>query len=438
MKPKVLHQEAMMYSNEAKKEFALGNFTKSFELYKISAEIESEVADFFLDREDLEPTRSIIIRSAVFLNLKAGNIEKAKRYIFWGLLNLSDENILLQLNDALEIAMSYNGLNPEEVSMQYSHLNLLRQNSINYILEPVELKHGPSIGLDMIKSFADDYCKSIKAFTFSKVKKIINVTEDNINRIKRELNEIINPLIVSASYGSLRFGLSNDFVRRGNELKEISKLKENVIEDYHNEILTNPLQDEDIQSIKEKYSEEEIDSIFKPLVKMRSTNSNYNIGFYDKGSFRINKTTKIANKQKNKLISLPEFSKEDIGVLESSIIHKREEGAGKLKKRTIYSEILKEYKAEYRIKELIPKNGKPILLNNDLLVELEFNAEVGFTFRYLDLNIEFSAVGLDEAFKGFQYSLYDKIKELIKCKDDPKNIDYISIISDLINDLNSI
>ncbi|MCL1671689.1 hypothetical protein [Elizabethkingia ursingii] len=438
MKPKVLHQEAMSYSNEAKREFSLGNYQKAHELYKKSAEIENSVADFFMNREDLEPTRSIIIRSAAFLNIKAGDIEKAKEYIFWGLLNLSDENIKKQLNDALEVVVSYGALAPEEVSKQYSHLTVLRQNSINYIIEPAKLTHGHSIGLDMIRSFADDYTKSIKAYTLSKIKDIIEVTEENINKVRKEINEIINPLIVNAGYSSLRFGLANDFIRRGHEESEIIKLKENVIEDYHNEILINPLNENDIKEIKEKYTDDEIDSIFKPLIKMRSVNSNYNIGFYEKNSFRVTKPSKIGSKQKSKLISLPLLSKEDIGVLENKIIHKREQGAGKLKTTTIHSEILKEYKSEFEMNMLEPKNLKPIILNYGIVIEREFNAEIGFTLRYLDLDVEFSAIDSTEAFYGFTHNLIEKIKEIINNRDRPENKEHFLIVKDLISNIDSI
>src|SRR5690606_8050774 len=126
MKPKIVHQEAMDFSFKAKQALMEGNYGASFELYKKSAELESQVADFYIDKPELEPTRSIIIRSAAFMNLKAGLIEESKKYIFIGLLNTTDESIKEQLNNALEIAVSFGNLSQEKASNEYNYLTLLR------------------------------------------------------------------------------------------------------------------------------------------------------------------------------------------------------------------------------------------------------------------------------------------------------------------------
>lgn len=87
----------MELSFQAKTALDLQNYQDAFEKYKEAAKLEGEVADFYLDKEDLEPTRSIIIRSAAILNLKAGLIDEAQRFIFFGLMNLKDTNIKEQL-----------------------------------------------------------------------------------------------------------------------------------------------------------------------------------------------------------------------------------------------------------------------------------------------------------------------------------------------------
>lgn len=91
MKPKVMHQEAMDYSFKARQALEQGLYGNAFELYTKAAELESQVAEFYFDKPDLEPTRSVVIRSAAFLNIKAGLVENAKRFICFGLLNSKDE-----------------------------------------------------------------------------------------------------------------------------------------------------------------------------------------------------------------------------------------------------------------------------------------------------------------------------------------------------------
>ena len=75
MKPKVIHQEAMDFSFKAKQALEQGNYTAAFDLYIEAASLESQVAEFYFDKPELEPTRSVVIRSAAYLNIKAGQIE---------------------------------------------------------------------------------------------------------------------------------------------------------------------------------------------------------------------------------------------------------------------------------------------------------------------------------------------------------------------------
>ena len=97
MKPKLLHQQAMDYSFKAKQALMDNNYGASFELYKKAADLESQVAEFYFDKPELEPTRSIVIRSAAFLNLKAGLYEIAQKFIFFGLLTVLQIELHQQL-----------------------------------------------------------------------------------------------------------------------------------------------------------------------------------------------------------------------------------------------------------------------------------------------------------------------------------------------------
>lgn len=136
MIPKLIHQKAMDYSFRAKQALEEGKHSSAFELYIKAAELESKVAEFYFDKPESEPTRSVIIRSAAFLNIKAGLIENAKRFIFFGLLNTNDQLIKDQLNNALELAVSLGNMPAEAASGEYNYINLLRQRSVHYILEP--------------------------------------------------------------------------------------------------------------------------------------------------------------------------------------------------------------------------------------------------------------------------------------------------------------
>lgn len=70
--PKILHREAMKYAQDAFIEEVNENDTKAFDLYEKAFELEREAALNYLNK-DIEPTRSVLFRSAASL---AKNIKK--------------------------------------------------------------------------------------------------------------------------------------------------------------------------------------------------------------------------------------------------------------------------------------------------------------------------------------------------------------------------
>lgn len=417
MKPKLVHQEAMNYSLNAKKALTEGDHSTAFDLYKKAAELESQVADFYFDKPEIEPTRSIMIRSAAFMNLKAGLIENAKKYIFFGLLNSTDETIKEQLNDALELAVSLDNLSPKAASEEFNYLNLLRQRSIHYVIEPSNPFFGHSVSLGMIKDFSDNYLKSLKAFALSKLKKALNIKAEIEDSIAKDLDKLINPLITNSAYGSFKFSVANDFLQRDGEDKELVQLKSNVISKYHNEIFINPLSDTDIDTIKKNYDEEEVNDIFRPLVKIKSANSSYKVGYYDTDNFSKIYTGKIINKQKIKLITVKPLTQEDIGELESSIIHKRSSQSGKVTKKTIFKEHLKSYETEIKTNQIDPVNHAPLILNEEIIINMSFDSNTGFTFSFDDFRIQTTDIEFESAYKDFHSTFYKKLITIVNKAD---------------------
>lgn len=412
MKPKVLHQEAMDYSFKARLALEQGFYAKAFELYSISADLESQVAEFYFDKPDLDPTRSVIIRSAAFLNIKAGQIEKAKRFIYFGLLYCKDDQILEQLNNALELAVSLADISKDAASREFNYLNLLRQRSINYVIEPTSLAYGHSVSLEMIRDFSGDYLKSLKAYALSKFKQFLKSGEEFEEALKKEIDKIINPLITNSAYGSFKFSMANDYLSREGENQEVLELKANVVAKYHNEIFTNPLTDEDIALLKRKFSSEEINEIFRPLAKIKSNNSPYKVGYYDSNDFHKKFAKKIINTQRKQLLTIRPITPEDIGELESSITHKRSSIDGKVHTTTIFKQQMKSAELNIRTNQIEPTEHAPIILNEEIILDLNFNSITGFTFSYPDFRIENTEVEYHKALKGFYNAFYKKLKKL--------------------------
>ncbi len=414
MKPKLIHQEAMEYSFKARQAFDQGLYADAFDLYAKAAELESQVAEFYFDKPDLEPTRSVIIRSAAFLNIKAGMIENAKRFIFFGLLNSKDDQIICELNNALELTVSLGRMNNEAASREFNYLNMLRQRSVHYVIEPSTPAFGHSVSLESIRDFSSDYLKSLKAFAISKIKKVLKINEEIEDAFKNEIDKLINPLVTSSAYGSFKFSIANDFLSREGESQELLELKANVVAKYHNEIFINPLNDEDIQEIKSMYSPDEVNEIFKPLARIKSNSSSYKVGYYDSEDYNKKFASKIINKQRQKLLTVKPITQEDIGELESSITHRRNSQDGKVHKTTIFKQQMKSAEWNIKTNQIEPVDHSPIILNEDIVVDVNFNSNSGFTISYSDFRVVKTNIEYNKALKDFYNEFYHKLKYLSK------------------------
>jgi hypothetical protein len=417
MKPRVIHQQAMNFSFKAKEALEQGSHSEAFEFYVEAAKLESQVADFYLDKPELEPTRSVVIRSAAFLNLKAGMLENAKRFIFFGLLNIEDKFIKAQLNNALEVAVSLGNLSGEFASDEFNYFNLMRQRSIHYILEPSTPIFGKSVGLDMIKEFSENYLQSIKAYAISKLKNLGEFKTDIQKSILKEVDKLVNPVVTSAAYGSFKFSIANDFLSRDGEEREVLELKSNVIAKYHYEIFINPLTDADIDSIKNQFDEEDINDIFRPLAKIKANNSKYVVGYYASEDFEKKYLSRIVNKQRNKLLTIKNITQEDIGELESSIVHRSSSRDGKVHSTTIHKEKLKAFEFDHKTNQIEPSNHNPLILNEEILLAVLFNSDDGFTISFDDFGVQYRDTRFDKTLKGFYDLFYFKVKNLVNTSD---------------------
>ncbi|MGV3597104.1 MAG: hypothetical protein ACO1PI_04500 [Bacteroidota bacterium] len=414
MKPKELHNQAMNYSFMAKKALNEGEHDLASKYYILAANLESEVADFYIDKSDLEPTRSIIIRSAAFLNIKAGQIETALKYIYTGLLHSQDNLIKEQLNGALELAISLRSQTPTDASNEFNYLNRLKQKSVHYIIEPNVNTYSSAVSFQMIREFIDGYLKSVKAYSISKLRGVIDITDGIENSIKKEIDNLVNPLLTNAGWGSFKFSIANDYLQRSGESRELVDFKSNVLSDYHQEIFINPLSDDDIESLKSKYGADGVDKIFRPLTKIKSPNSTYKVGYYDMDNFNKIFVNRIINHQKQKLLTEKTLSDESISELENLIIHKGSTKNGKNFQKTIVRENFKSFEFDKRINLISPQDHSPILLLEEILISINFDSIIGFTVSFADLGLACTAKLYDIALKGFYLEFYNKVQTLSK------------------------
>jgi len=98
----VLHREAMELAEEAALEQAAGRVDRAKELYAAAFELERRAAERLESRTDVEPTRSVLFRSAASLALDCNDTRSAEKLIARGLAGDPPPEIASELRDLLE------------------------------------------------------------------------------------------------------------------------------------------------------------------------------------------------------------------------------------------------------------------------------------------------------------------------------------------------
>ena len=97
-----LHNHAMDLAEEAAIERMRGNVDRAKGLYAAAFESERKAAMAFEARYDMEPTRSVLFRSAASLALELGDVKSSEKMIAQGLVGNPPEEIANELRDLLE------------------------------------------------------------------------------------------------------------------------------------------------------------------------------------------------------------------------------------------------------------------------------------------------------------------------------------------------
>lgn len=99
---RLLHREAMDLAGEATLERSAGNVSRARALYRDAFEKERQAAEALHNRFDLEPTRSVLFRSAAALALDCGDHRSAERMIALALSGNPPDEIAEELRDLME------------------------------------------------------------------------------------------------------------------------------------------------------------------------------------------------------------------------------------------------------------------------------------------------------------------------------------------------
>lgn len=119
-----LHREAMSIVDEAMLARREGNHSKSNKLFVEAFQKEKEAAMFFVGHDDLEPTRSVLLRSAASLAIECKEYREAEKLVAIGLTGEPPNEIAEELRDLLENVNSYRHLSLRGVELQSNEFQL--------------------------------------------------------------------------------------------------------------------------------------------------------------------------------------------------------------------------------------------------------------------------------------------------------------------------
>ena len=97
-----VHDKAMLISQDAFVLVAYGKEDQAIPLYEQAFELERQAAMSILDRDDLEPTRSILFRSAAALAKKCYKYQDAEKMIEFGLAGNPPEYVAEELRELFD------------------------------------------------------------------------------------------------------------------------------------------------------------------------------------------------------------------------------------------------------------------------------------------------------------------------------------------------
>jgi hypothetical protein len=100
--PQTIHKKAMDIAEEASFEQAAGRLDHAKQLYAAAFELERQAAELLDTRVDLEPTRSVLFRSAASLALDCGEFRAAERLLARALAGDPPPEIASELRDLFE------------------------------------------------------------------------------------------------------------------------------------------------------------------------------------------------------------------------------------------------------------------------------------------------------------------------------------------------
>lgn len=295
MNIRAIHKAAIEIFKQANAELEQGNKRKYSKLLKEAFELEKSAAEYLKDKKDIEPTRSVLYRSAANLALLSKKYIDAKRLATEGLLGTPFEELKIELESIItEAEKSLSLIETSTVVTRYStsetslynyesklYLQILRQKAIELKIEETTNKFGGAIIVTHILDFLKNIQASYQNFAEVNFKKSLSkLNLDNIDSQSIEFKNSTKLLAVDLNFQSFGVSLVADdgvMEQYPNYSKEFREMRKNLFNNFKNDVLYSNYNDVEFQKqISTKYSDEERRKIYSPMISSFSK-KNYTI-----------------------------------------------------------------------------------------------------------------------------------------------------------------
>lgn len=405
---------------------------KDYLLYLVDTTDNSDIFLLFQIDEDvlfeyLTKNKSLrsIIQDANFVNI----IEKD----FKGdIVNTSIAMPVSLPDEYLPITDSFIEFNPTENSYYYEKINEykhklylldLRKNSFYLKFSTNNKKYGYTIGFReltkvMLKNVSQSYKNFVEIDFEKKFGNIIPIDSERSSILRKVIDDT-DLRMVDLKYGSFEIGLSVDTLMKTNiDFKEVKEWTDNVGNDFKKIVLDDEIDQNELDELLNKYTEEERNKIFEPIVKIVD-NPDYDLKirnnkekkYHNLGIKKKDVSSKIITKKK---VIQEQVSEKDFELINVTTIRDKNSNKKTINlEHTLFSTVKEtEYKLTYQD---FQKYGYTNYLDKNIEIKLRIENKVNQIILIADYDNQIIEVNIDN----------DKIDEGIKKMTD-KIYEYIA------------
>jgi hypothetical protein len=404
-----LHNEAMEKTFLAQEAKLRNDFLEYLNLSREAFNLEREASMMLKDNTDSEPTRSVLFRSAATLALNCGEYDEAVRLISFALIGRPHHEIREELLDVLSSVSKELESSSEQQKDSNAYLDFLREKAINIKIDPKVKLYSQAIALDAIVETLRNFRTSLTNYVEINFRKHFSESDfQDYNHVLATIKKDYNPLCVNLSFRSFSASICvDDKVTFKEYNPRVLEWKGNLFSSYKEEVIDVEYESENsLKGIVEKYSAEERDLIYSPILDSIKDRNVYKVSITDRGFRNVIKTFRPVSRTVHDILvpKIKKYKGEKEKVLVQS--YALSDDPRNLHKKDIFESTEIEY-AEFT------KNISEVSLDRDYLV-VKNPFDIKIIYKKPDFSIEDHFFGIYTRADTYQDVLKSYLKILIE------------------------